>query len=138
MTDGKRVRRPLIVTVLAIVQIISGLQMLLVSLVLLSVSSWAQFAGVAGILLLLGFGYFVLGVLALLLARGYVKGFEKARRTGRRVALFAILFAVLVLILRGDQTDAGSPLLTIIGNIFVYIYLGTRKVTAYFASRPAG
>lgn len=136
MTGGRR-KRPFLVTVLAIVQILSGLQMLISSFVLLTISSWEQFAGVAGVLLLIGFGYFVLAILALLLARGYVKGFEKARRAGRRVALFAILLAVVVLLLRGDQPDAGSPVLTIIGNIFVYVYLGTKKVKAFFASSPA-
>jgi len=135
MTDGRHVKRPFIVTILAIAQVISGLQMLLVSFVLLNISSWEQFEGVAGIIVLLGLGYLVLAILALLLARGYVKGFEKARRAGRRVAVFAILFALLVLVLRESQPDAGSPLLTILGNIFVFIYLGTRKVKAFFASR---
>ncbi|MCU0860663.1 MAG: hypothetical protein MUE55_08790 [Thermoplasmata archaeon] len=130
-------KRPFLVTVLAIIQVLSGVQMLASSFVLLTISSWEQFAGVAGILLLIGFGYFVLAVLALLLARGYVKGFEKARRTGRRVALFAILLAIVVLLLRGDQPDAGSPVLTVIGNMFIYAYLGTRKVKAFFASPAA-
>lgn len=134
MTDGRPAKRPFIVTVLAIVQVISGLQMLLVSFVLLSVSSWEQFEGVAGILVLLGFGYFILAILALLLARGYVKGFEKARRAGRRVAVFAILFALLVLVLGENRPDAGSPVLTILGNIFVYVYLGTKRVKAFFAA----
>jgi len=74
----------------------------------------------------------VLGVGALWLARGYVKGFEWARRRGRTVAALAILVAVFGAIFLPPRIDAGSPFWTIVFNAIVIAYLGRAKVRAYF------
>lgn len=145
---GKRRKRPLGVTLLAILQILSGLQLLLSTLIYLVLSSWAEtpegvteisrtgsdwiVQNASGAFFLFALVSFILGVCSLLLARGYVLGFERARRNGRRVAAFAILFALFAAIFLPQRVDAGSPLWTIVFNVVVIIYLGSAKVRSYF------
>jgi hypothetical protein len=86
---------------------------------------------------LLAMAYLALGVMALLLARGYVKGLEWARRRGTSVALFAIFFAILSAIILPDRADPGSPFWTIIFNAIVIIYLRSEKVRRYFKAYTA-
>lgn len=148
MSSGRN--RPFGVTLLALVQILAGFQSLAASLMYFALTSWAKSAeGVARLensgewavkngatlFLVLALVYLILGIGSLLLARGYVKGVEWARRRGRWVATFAIVFAILGIFLLPDRVDPGSPLWTILINIVVIAYLGSRKVRAFFGAR---
>lgn len=141
-------KRPLGVTLLAVVQVVSGLQMLGNALWALAIASIASTPegqetladtlppwmaeNAAAIFGVLGTVILVLAIWSLLLARGYVKGIEKARARGRKVALYAVLLAILTIVLVPDRTDPGSPWWTIIFNLAIYIYLNSEKVRAYF------
>lgn len=136
---------------LAIVQLVSGIQMLGGALWAFSIagtantpegqealeatlSPWmAENAGT--IFAIIGLAMLVIAVWSFVLARGYLKGHEKARRRGRRIALYAIVFAVLSIILVPDRTDPGSPWWTIIFNLTVYLYLGSERVMRFFKNK---
>lgn len=150
MVAAQRVKRPFGVLVLALVQVLSGIQLLGGALWALAVAAYAStpegqdalesaispwVADNAGwILALLGVGLLVLAVFSLLLARGYIKGREAARVRGRKVALFAILFALIGMVLVPNRADPGAPIWTILFNIIIYIYLNREKVKRYFRS----
>jgi len=107
-------KRPFGVTVLALVQVVSGIQMLGSGLWALAVASIAgtpegaetleatlspwMAENAAAIFTVIGFGFLILAILSFLLARGYVKGLEKARVRGRKVAFYSILFAILSIV----------------------------------------
>lgn len=121
---------------LALWEFAVGIQMVLVGLAFLSFSgtllegsAWRSLA------FLIGLGYFVIGVSALLLARGYVKGYESSRRRGRSVAAFAIAFAILGVLFLPPKLSPDSPFWTIVGNVVILLYLGSDKVVAYFKGR---
>ena len=135
---------------LAIIQIISGLQLVVSSLIYFALSSWANtpegaaelaksgdwaLKNGSGLFFLLGIVYLILGVSSLLLARGYVKGREWARHKGRVVAALAMVFAIVGAILLPRRLDPGSPFWTIVFNAIVIIYLGSAKVRNFFSSR---
>jgi hypothetical protein len=135
---------------LALLQIITGLQLLIGGLWLLGLSSVADTpdvqtkladpwvaANAKPIFGLLAIAYLVLGVMAMLLARGYVKGIEWARRRGSSVAFFAIFFAILSAIILPNRADPGSPFWTIIFNAIVIIYLRSENVRRYFKTHTA-
>jgi hypothetical protein len=140
--------RPLGVTLIAILQIVSALQMLAVALVAFVIASIAStpevqeqlstsvgesVAGsIAGIFFLIGIIALAIAIFSLILARGYVHGREWARRRGRKIAFFAILLALLSLILIPSRTDPGAPIWTIILNSFIFVYLGRRRVRRFF------
>lgn len=150
MVAAQRVKRPFGVLVLALLQVVSGIQLLGSAIWALAVSAYAStdegqetleaaispwVAENAGwIFGLLGVALLVLAVLSLLLARGYVKGHEAARVRGRKVALYAILFAVLGMVLVPNRADPGAPVWTILFNLTIYIYLNREKVRRYFRS----
>lgn len=131
--------RPLGVLLLALLQIWHGLWYLLITLVFFAVSSTADEAGdrnKSGFVFFLALVYLVLGIYALWLARGYVKGLESARRRGISVAVFAIVlvfFEVLVVKLHVFLPD--SPFWTIVGNVIIIWYLRRNKTKKFFASR---
>ncbi len=141
-------KRPLGVTVLAVVQVVSGLQMLGSAIWALAVASIASTPdgqetladtlpqwmaeNAAAIFGVLGIVILVLAIWSFLLARGYVRGVEKARARGRKVAFYAILLAILTIVFVPNRTDPGSPWWTIVFNIAIYIYLDSEKVRAYF------
>ena len=141
-------KRPFGVTVLALVQVVSGIQMLGSGLWALAVASIAgtpegaetlettlspwMAENAAAIFTVIGFSFLVLAILSFLLARGYVKGLEKARVRGRKVAFYSILFAILSIVLVPNRTDPGSPWWTILINVTIYFYLNSDKVKGYF------
>ncbi len=144
-----RGNRPTGIIILAIIQVLSGIQLLASSLVYFSLVSWSRTPeGIAelskagewalnnarGIFFLLGVVYFALGTGSLLLARGYVKGRERARRKGRVIAVLAILFAFVGGIILPARLDPGSPVWTVVFNLIVVFYLGSKKVRRYFSS----
>lgn len=150
MCPGRR-RRPFGVTVLALVQILSGLQMLGGAILALAIagiastpegqealdatlSPWLAENAVT-ILVVIGLALLVLALWSFFLARGYIKGIEKARARGRKVAVYAIAFAILGIILVPNRTDPGSPWWTILLNMSIFFYLGSRKVRSYFRNR---
>jgi hypothetical protein len=151
-SNRSRPRRPFGVTILAILQILSGLNALGTSLFFFAVSSLASSASVqqslhsspwvaenaASIFFWLGLIFLVLAIWSLWYARGYVKGHEGARRHGRRLAILTIIFAVLLIIFLPNlpqKVGLGSPWWMIISNAIVAIYLGRPKVIAFFNSR---
>jgi len=140
--------RPLGVTLIAILQIVSGLQMLVVALVafiIASVASTPEVQGqlstsvgenvagsIAAIFLMIGIIALAIAVFSFVLARGYVRGREWARKKGRKIAFFAILLALVSLILIPSRTDPGAPIWTIILNSFIFVYLGRGRVKKFF------
>ncbi len=76
-------------TVLAILQTISGIQLLVVAIAFLLFGA---------IYAVLGIIFLAIAILSFHLARGYLNGHEWARRRGRKVAMFAILSAVISMI----------------------------------------
>jgi len=137
-------RRPFGITLLAIVQIVSGLQSLLGMVWLFAISANADTAGIQDALIAnpwvaenaealffwLGIVYMVLGLAALALAYGYLKGREWARRRGRNIAILAIVLAVLTMILAANLAPVG----TMIFNLVIFVYLGRPKIKAFFKS----
>lgn len=132
--------RPIGVTFLAILQIVSGLGNVLTGLAILGVSSNADVSGdIKNLLFWLGLIMIVLGVSGLWLARGYVKGLEWARHRGRLVAMLSILLALLALVLNlPAKLGMDSPGFSLIWNAVIYLYLGRPKIVAYFAGRWNG
>lgn len=70
---------PMGIVLLAIIQLLTGLWDLLLSLALLDVAKGNATEGLVNIL---GIAYLILGLSSLWLARGYAKGYEWARRRG--------------------------------------------------------
>jgi hypothetical protein len=128
------VRRPLGVTVLAIIAIFAGVQSIGTGLVLVSLSSTLE-KSISDIISLIGIGFLVIGLSYLLLARGYVRGREKTRRKGRAIAVLAILLAVLGASILPAGLAPESPVWTVFLNVVIVLYLGRPRVKAFFASR---
>jgi succinate dehydrogenase/fumarate reductase cytochrome b subunit len=151
MNASVKKKRPFGVTVLALLQIVSGFQMLGGALVVLGIAAIATTTegqealeaalspwlaeNAALILAVVGLALLTLAVWSFFLARGYLKGNERARRRGRRVALYAIAFAVLGIMLVPVRTDPGSPWLTVLFNLTIYLYLNSAKVRMYFKNQ---
>lgn len=75
----------------------------------------------------------MLGISCLWLARGYWLGHESARRRGRKVAVLAIAVAVLAgLAVLPARLGPDSPFWLVLGNLVVFIYLGSEKARSYF------
>ncbi|MDH3364732.1 MAG: hypothetical protein OEM29_01820 [Thermoplasmata archaeon] len=140
-----RYSRPIGVTLIAILQIVSGLQMLLVAFIALVIASspdvqedisstvGEQLAdSIAAIFLVIGVVALAIATFSFVLARGYLKGREWARRKGRKIAFFAILLAFFTLILIPSRTDPGAPIWTILLNLFILTYLGRTRVRQFF------
>jgi uncharacterized membrane protein YidH (DUF202 family) len=133
------------VTVLALLQTLSGIQLLIQSFIIASMvtspevqESLSSFAdeelakSLPAILTLLGIVFLAIAILSFHLARGYMHGHEWARRRGRKVAVLAIVFAVVGLILMPGRADPGAPIWTILFNVFILVYLNRRRVRAFF------
>ena len=147
MTSGRR-KRPLGVTLIALLQLISALQMLLVAVVAFVIASVASTPevqeelssalgehvaeSIAPIFVAIGVVALSIALFSFVLARGYLKGYEWARRRGRKVAFLAIILAVFSLLLIPSRTDPGAPIWTILLNLFILTYLGRRKVRRFF------
>jgi hypothetical protein len=144
-----RGKRPTGIVILAIIQMLAGIQLLASSLVYFVLVEWSRTPeGIAeigkagewalknarGVFFLLGVVYLALGIGSLLLARGYVKGSERARHKGRVVAVLAIIFAIVGGVILPARLDPGSPLWTVAFNLIVVLYLGSKKVRRYFSS----
>ncbi|HIH00533.1 TPA: hypothetical protein HA259_00360 [Thermoplasmata archaeon] len=143
-----KVRRPFGVTVLAVLQTISGIQLLIQSLLFFvfatitsspevqeSLSTFADenlVRNLPTIFALLGVVFLIIALLSFHLARGYMRGYEWARIRGRKVALLTLLFALISLSLMPARADPGAPVWTILFNLFILAYLGRRRVRAYF------
>lgn len=146
--------RPFGVTLLALVQTISGLQFLLLAIAsradttelqdALSENAWIA-ENVDGVLFWSRILYVVLGLLAFALAYGYLNGSEWAGRRGTSVATFAIVVAFLTMMLVAVPANLSSPMwlltiwtlvaaCTIVFNIVVIIFLGRPTIKAYFRS----
>lgn len=118
---------------MALWEIIVGIQLVLFGIAAMSASNRADLkSALRGILFIIGLGSLIIGISALLLARGYVLGRESARRRGRSVAAFAIAFALLGAMLLPAKLSPDSPFLTILMNIVILLYLGSDGVVAYF------
>lgn len=124
--------RPMGIVLLAIIQLLTGMWDLLLSVALIDVAKGNAAEGLVNIL---GIAYLILGLSSLWLARGYAKGYERARRRGRLLASMALVFAVLGSILLPPRFAPDSPLWTIVFNLSILLYLGRPRVRAYFASR---
>lgn len=119
---------------LSVWEVLVGLQLVFVGLAVWSWSS-AQEAGsaLASFAFLLGIVYLVLGASCLWLARGYWLGHEGARRHGRRVAILAIVVALLAAIsVLPHSLGPDSPFWSVVGNLVVLLYLGSRTALQYF------
>jgi len=143
-------RRPLGVTLLAVLQFFSGVGLIFSSLWSFGVSSWAKTeagrlelegdataiaaANISSLFALLGIAYLILGISALWLARGYIKGYEWARHKGRVWAVLSIVFVLIGVLVLPSKIAADSPAWTIISNTIVVIYLGTSSVRAFFSA----
>jgi hypothetical protein len=146
--------RPFGITLLALVQIISGLQFWLLAIAsradttelqdALSENAWIA-ENVDGVLFWSRIIYVVLGLLAFALAYGYLNGSEWAGRRGASVATFAIVVAFLTMMLVAIPANLASPMwlltiwtlvavCTIMFNIAIIIFLGRPTVRAYFKS----
>ena len=150
MTEVRNQRRksPMGVTLLAIVQTLSGIQLLVQALIAFAIAAIVsdpeiqdQLSSVAGeidfealslLFIVIGVVALILSVFSFALARGYAKGRAWAWRKGRKIALFTILVAILGLVLMPARTDPGAPIWTILLNAFIVVYLGRRKVRAWF------
>lgn len=137
-SDG--MSRPFGVTILALLQLITGLSNVFTGLIAMGASSDLGLTEAAkNLFFLVGLVLFILGVSSLWLARAYMKGFEWARGRGRTIAVLAILFVFLILFLNlPKKFGPDNPGLSIIWNALVFIYLGRPKIVAYFAGRVGG
>ena len=145
---SKTRKRPFGVTVLAILQTISGIQLLFMAIFFfVSASIVASSEGreylssfvdenligsLPAIFTLIGIIFLAIAILSFHLARGYVNGHEWARRRGRKVAMFAIFIAVISMILIPVRAAPGAPVWTILLNIFILAYLSRNRVKAFF------
>ncbi len=128
-----RRRRPFGVTILAIVQLVSAIQFLLVAFVIFAIS--ASSTEYSGIIFAIGLIYMTMSIWYFFITAGYLKGRESSRRWGRRAAIFAMMIALIGISLSGVLADPGSPVLTLVLNIFIFLYLGRKKVRSYFRYR---
>ena len=137
---SKGMSRPFGVTVLALLQLITGLSNVLTGLIAMGASSTLGIAETAkNLYFIVGLVLFVLGISSLWLARGYIKGYEWARGRGRTIAVLAILIVFLILFLNlPKRIGPDNPGLSILWNALVFIYLGRPKIVAYFAGRRGG
>ncbi|UCE91474.1 MAG: hypothetical protein JSV90_08755 [Methanobacteriota archaeon] len=135
-------------TILAIAQTISGIQLLIFGLLafaiaaivsdpemqeqMSSVAHEVDFDTLSMLFVLIGVVALGIAFFSFALARGYAKGRVWAWRKGRKIAVLTIMFATLGLILMPSRTDPGAPLWTILMNLFIFLYLGRRKVRAWF------
>ncbi len=107
MGSRERIRsrrtRPFGVTLLAVWEVISGVQLLLTGLVLIGISSDQDPGSVKSLLFVLGLALALLAVSYFLWARGYLRGYESARRRGRLAATAVIILAILA------SMDANRP-----------------------------
>jgi hypothetical protein len=131
---NRPVKRPLGVTILAIIAVVAGIQSLGTGLVLVSLSSTLE-KSISGIVSLIGLGFLIVGLSYLLLARGYVKGRERSRRKGRMIAGFAIFLAIAGVMILPAKLAPESPVWTVFFNVVIILYLGRPRVKAFFASR---
>ena len=145
---SKTRKRPFGVTVLAILQTLSGIQLLIQAIKFFFVASIATspegreylssfvdenlIPSLPAIFTIIGIIFFAIAILSFHLARGYVNGHEWARRRGRKVAMFAILIAVISMILIAVRADPGAPVWTILLNIFILAYLSRKRVKKFF------
>lgn len=143
-------RRPLGVTLLAVLQFFSGIGLIFSSLWSFGVSSWAKSeagrlelegntsavvaANISSLFAFLGIAYLVLGISALWLARGYIKGNERARHKGRVWSVVSIAFVLIGVLVLPSKIATDSPAWTIISNTIIVIYLGTTSVRAFFSA----
>ena len=135
-SSARKPGRPWGIILLALWEIGVGIQMVLVGLAFLSFSgTLTEGSAPRTLAFLVGSGYFVVGTSALLLARGYVKGYESSRRRGRSVAKFVIVFTLFGILFLPPRLGADSPFWTIIGNVVILLYLGSDRVVAYFKGR---
>lgn len=154
MTPRGRSRppRPLGVTLLAVIQLLSGMNALSSGLFFLAVSAAAETDTVqealerspwmaenaASIFLWLGLLFLGLAVWSFWYARGYLLGHEWARRRGRRLAGLTVVLALVIIVFLPNlphKVDIGSPWWMIISNTVVVLYLGRPKVRAFFRGR---
>jgi len=126
---------PLGIVVLMVLQIVSGIQLLLSCWFYVVLYSWAtspagkaeiatsgsrfaeQYA--SGIFLLLSIVIFALAISSFLLSRGYIYGRASARGEGRRVAVVAILIAVIGFIFMPKSLDTVSPSIALLSVRFL-------------------
>jgi hypothetical protein len=132
--------RPFGVLLLALAQILQGLTYLSIAIVLelVLLAGAVENADKRGFVALFGLIYLFLGVYALLLARGYLRGYEWARRRGIGMATFAIVVAIVaIFIIKVQGLLTGSPFGTIVLNLVIVWYLRREKTKRHFASRQA-
>ena len=153
-TEGQRndkaVRLPGII-LLAALQILSGLQLLFSAIssfwlatkantpeieteLIARLPLWLSHL-IVPIMVTFGLVTFIIGILSLLLARGYLRGFKKARVRGIRIAIIAIIIGIIGVIILPSRLDVSSPFLTIMFNLAVIVYLHRPKVRSYFGAR---
>jgi len=152
--NRSRPSRPFGITILAILQFLSGLNALGSSFLFFAISSLATTdsvqqalrsspwvaANAAGIFFWLGLIFLVLAIWSLWYARGYIKGQEWARRHGRRLAFLTIVLAMFLILFLPNlpsQVGLGSPWWMVFSNAVVAYYLGRPKVIAFFKSRSS-
>lgn len=140
--------RPFGVTILAIAQTLSGIQLLMQALIAFAIAAIVsdpdvqeQLSSVAGevdfgtlslLFVLIGIAALGIAIFSFALARGYAKGRLWAWRRGRKIAILTIILAILGLMIMPARTDPGAPIWTMLLNLFIFLYLGRRKVRAWF------
>ncbi len=135
------------VVVLALIQVLNGIQLLVSGLWFWAVSSVSETSEVRdaladspawlsenlkGIFFFLGLIYIIVSILAFLFARGYVRGYEWARHKGRVLSALLIVYGILGLLILPPRADPTSPFWTIVVNVVVFVYLGRASVKNYF------
>lgn len=140
-------RCPFGIVVLAILQVLNGIQLLVSGLWFWAVSSIADTPDVRdalvdspawlvdnlkGIFFWLGLIYIIVSILAFLFARGYIRGYEWARHKGRVLAALLIAYGIFGLLILPPRADPASPFWTVVFNVAVFIYLGRPSVKSYF------
>lgn len=146
MTAGKK-SCPFGIIVLALLQVINGVQLLVSGSWFLAISSAADTPEVRDaladspawlvdnlkeIFFWLGLIYIIVAILTFLFARGYVKGYEWARHKGRILAVLLIVYGIFGLLILPPRADPASPFWTVVVNIAVFVYLGRPSVKSYF------
>ncbi len=117
-------RRPVLVTVLVVLVVLSGIGDIIAGIVAISASGTG--AGVLSI---------VIGLVYLAVAKGLLDGRNWARMVTAVVAAVNLLFAILAVINGGGSTSQGPSIGNGVLGLVILVILFTPKANAFFGSR---
>jgi hypothetical protein len=127
-------KRPIGITIIAILMIIGGLILLFTGVTplflgpLISISSDFQMSGLGSLITIVGLTLVALGIASLTVSWGLLKGKGWARTITLIISFITIIFAIISLTGSGDLIHVIS---IIIYGIIIY-YLFTDKVKSFF------